>query len=131
MANLERAEASDLDVLLFLERFLDRIEERVDDAGAVLLGDHRPGRAGYLGGHALDQIGYRHGRPSEGRLGAEQLIELTRVNSYVSRAWRASALPLSHRFHELLERRPGVVRPRCGPRMVRDGEHRQLAMAQP
>jgi hypothetical protein len=65
MANLERAEASDLDVLLFLKRFLDRIEERVDDAGAVLLGDHRPGRAGYLGGHALDQIGFRHGRASK------------------------------------------------------------------
>src|SRR4029079_3856431 len=60
VADLERTETAHLDVLLFLERFLDRIEERVDDAGAILLGDHRPGRAGNLGGYTLDQIGFRH-----------------------------------------------------------------------
>src|SRR6476660_6105504 len=98
MADLERAETADLDVLLFLERFLDGVEERIDDSGAILLRDHRPGRAGYLGGYTLDQIGFRHGRASEGRRGGtEKLIELMRVNSYVSRAWRISALPLSDR----------------------------------
>src|SRR5215207_706935 len=65
MADLERAEAAHLDVLLFLERFLDRVEEGIDDAGTILLRDHGPGRAGYLGGHTLDQIGFRHGWASE------------------------------------------------------------------
>ena len=60
MANLERAEATDLDVLLLLQRFLDRLEECVDDASAVLLGDHRPGSAGNLGGDSLDQVGFGH-----------------------------------------------------------------------
>src|SRR5829696_979902 len=65
VANLERAEAAHLDVLLFLERFLDRVEEGIDDSGTILLRDHGPGRAGYLGGHTLDQIGFRHGWASE------------------------------------------------------------------
>src|SRR6478609_8482017 len=69
MADLERAESTNLDVLLLLKRFLDRVEERVDDTGAILLGDHRPGRAGNLGGYTLDQIGFRHGRASKGRQG--------------------------------------------------------------
>src|SRR5829696_3025085 len=59
------AEAAHLDVLLFLERFLDRVEEGIDYAGTILLRDHGPGRAGYLGGHTLDQIGFRHGWASE------------------------------------------------------------------
>ena len=37
----------------------------VDDAGAVLLRDHRPGRPGDLGGDTLDQIGFGHGWASD------------------------------------------------------------------
>ncbi len=36
------------------------VEERVDDASAVLLGDHRPSGAGNLGGDSLDQVGFGH-----------------------------------------------------------------------
>src|SRR5579884_461504 len=42
MANLERAEAAHFDVLLPLEGFLDRLEERVDHPSAIFLRDHRP-----------------------------------------------------------------------------------------
>src|SRR3982751_27689 len=72
------------------------------------------------------------GGPRSGRRGgAEILIELIRVNSYVSRAWRISPTPLSHRFHELLEQRPGIVRAGRGLRMVLDGEHGEFTVAQP
>src|SRR5438045_2966964 len=40
--DLEGAKAANLNVLLGLQRFLDRVEEGIDDSRAVLLGDHRP-----------------------------------------------------------------------------------------
>ena len=61
--DLERAEPADLYVLLVLERVLDRIEECVDDPGAVLLGDHRPAGLGDRVGHLFDEIGLGHASP--------------------------------------------------------------------
>src|SRR6476661_9626124 len=84
--------------------------------------------------------GRLHARPDrlssweglEGAAGdAEFLIELIRVNSYVSRAWRTSAPPLSHRFHELVEQGPGVVWPPCRLRVVLDRGHGQFPAAEP
>src|ERR1700674_1189640 len=43
IANLEGAESPDLDVLLRLEGFLDRLEKSVHHTSAILLGNHRPG----------------------------------------------------------------------------------------
>ena len=48
-----------------LERLLDRIEEGIHDARAVLLGDHRARGAGNLRRDVLDQICFGHGVASE------------------------------------------------------------------
>src|SRR6185437_963196 len=48
LANLERSEATDLDVLLLFQRVLDCIKECIHDAGAILLGNHGAGGAGDL-----------------------------------------------------------------------------------
>ena len=58
--DLEGAEAANLDVLLFLQRLLDGVQERINHPGTVLLRNHRTGRAGNLGGYSLDQISFRH-----------------------------------------------------------------------
>src|SRR5688572_24789980 len=60
IADLEGAESSDLDVLLGLKRFLDRLEKSIHDASAVLLGYHRPGGARNLGRDTLDEVGFGH-----------------------------------------------------------------------
>src|SRR6185503_5354742 len=62
-ANLEGAEAPNLDVVLILERVLDRLEERVNYPGAVLLGDHRSRGLGDRGGYLFDEIGLGHASP--------------------------------------------------------------------
>src|SRR5438093_3719389 len=49
VTDLERAETAHFDVLLPLQSFLDRLEEGVDHAGAVFLGDHWPSGARNLG----------------------------------------------------------------------------------
>jgi hypothetical protein len=60
VANLERTEAANLNVLLTLQRFLDRLEERIDHAGAVLLRDHRPSGPRNLGCDSFDQVSFGH-----------------------------------------------------------------------
>src|SRR6185437_2332589 len=60
LANLERSEATDLDVLLLFQRVLDCIKECIHDAGAILLGNHGAGGAGDLRRHALDKVGFGH-----------------------------------------------------------------------
>ena len=54
MTNLERAEATHLDVPLLLKRFLDRVEKRIDDARAVFFGNHGPSRLGNLSRYVFD-----------------------------------------------------------------------------
>ena len=58
-ADLESAETADFDILLMLERFLDRFEEGVDNARAVLLRDHGPRSPRNLGGDS-DQVCFSH-----------------------------------------------------------------------
>jgi hypothetical protein len=45
MSDLERTESADLDVLLALQGLFNRLQEGVDNASAVLLGNHRPSGA--------------------------------------------------------------------------------------
>src|SRR2546423_12954163 len=60
MTDLEGAEAANFDVLLILQRFLDRLEECVDDPGAILLGNHRTRGPGDLLSDSLDQVCFGH-----------------------------------------------------------------------
>ena len=88
-----------------LQGFLDRLEERVDDARTVFLGNHRPRSAGDLSRDFLDQVGFGHAkclvfrRPGNGGT----RTELSDVNSYVSRVWPTSGGLGTDRLHELVE----------------------------
>ena len=61
LADLVRAEPTHFNVLLFLQRFLYCVKERVNDARTILLGDGRPGRLRNTRRDVLNQIGFRHG----------------------------------------------------------------------
>src|SRR3954462_190283 len=50
--------------------------------------------------------------------------ELRSVNSYVSRVWATSATLGTHRFHELVEERTGVMGPGGRLGMILNGENR-------
>ena len=56
MANLEGPKAAHFDVALLLKCFFDRLEKRIDNAGAVLLRDHRTSGPGNLLSDALDEV---------------------------------------------------------------------------
>ena len=89
--DLEGAESTHLDVVLLFERALDRVEERVDNAGTVFLGNHGPRCAGDRGGHLFDEIGLGHASPRR-VMSAEangRYYELTRC---LSRAWVREAI---------------------------------------
>src|SRR6266542_3158328 len=63
-ADLEGAEPTHFDVVLLLQGVLDRIQEGVDDARAVFLGDQRPRSAGHRGGYLLYEVGLGHAPPN-------------------------------------------------------------------
>src|SRR5689334_12759105 len=52
MSDLEGAEAPNFNILLRLQRFLDRVEECVDHTCAIFLRDHRTRRPRNLGGNS-------------------------------------------------------------------------------
>jgi hypothetical protein len=61
--DLEGPEAPDLDVVLVLQRLLDRVEEGIHHAGAVLLGNERARGPGHRSRDLLDEISLGHAPP--------------------------------------------------------------------
>src|SRR5207237_10902495 len=64
--DLERPKTAMLNVMLLRERSLHGGQKRVNDAGAVLLGNQGTGSARDLCGDLFDQVGLRHPSPLKG-----------------------------------------------------------------
>src|SRR5512146_39803 len=58
------------------------------------------------------------------------MTELSAVNSYVSRAWLTCGRARTHRFQELVEQRPSIVRARRRFGMVLDAKDGPASMPQ-
>src|SRR2546422_4464344 len=66
LPDLERPKPAYLNVMLLGQRRFHGVQERVDDAGAVLLGNEGTGSSCDLCGDLFDQIGLRHPSPLKG-----------------------------------------------------------------
>ncbi len=97
LANLERPEPADFDVLLFLQGVFYRVKERVDNPCTVLLGDRRARRLRNSRRDVLDQIGFRHGLYQgfdARRQGLRRSVPKVRtydVSAYQSSGWATSS----------------------------------------
>ena len=60
ISDFESAETADFDVFLPLQRFLDRVQERIHNPGTVLLGYQRAGSTRDLRRYALNEVCFGH-----------------------------------------------------------------------
>src|SRR5712692_5994002 len=88
LPDLERAKPTYLNVMLLGQCRLHGVQERVNDAGAVLLGDEGTGGSCDLCGDLLDQIGLRHPSPLKGPRVVQSRGPTYGLTYCVSRAWR-------------------------------------------
>src|SRR5437763_8091211 len=88
LADLEGPKPAYLNVMLLGERRFYRVQEGIDDTGAVLLRNEGTGGTRNMIGDLLDQVGLRHPSPLNDPGAAQDERPTYELTYCVSRAWR-------------------------------------------
>src|SRR5207244_12859943 len=101
---------ANLNVMLLRERRFHSVQKRVDDAGAVLLGNQGTGSARELCGDLFDQVGLRHPSPLKGPRAVKTRGQHTGLPIVCQELGGTARSALGHRGDR--EKPPGGTAPR-------------------